>query len=130
MTLQATIAVRSPGTAPIGQGSPLVEVRSLVIRYGSITALHGVDLEVHAGEAVAIVGPNGAGKTSLLSAIAGIIRPADGSIAIGGEPLAGIALPDVVRRGVALVPEGRNIFGSLTVLENLRLGATVRSDGA
>jgi branched-chain amino acid transport system ATP-binding protein len=130
MTLQPPLAVRSAEAAPIGQGSPLVAVRSLVIRYGSITALHGVDLKVHAGEAVAIVGPNGAGKTSLLSAIAGIIRPADGSIAIGSEPLAGIALPDVVRRGVALVPEGRNIFGSLTVLENLRLGATVRSDGA
>jgi branched-chain amino acid transport system ATP-binding protein len=66
----------------------------------------------------------------LLSAIAGIVRPVAGFIAIDGEPLAGIALPDVVRRGIALVPEGRNIFSSLTVMENLRLGATARKDGA
>jgi branched-chain amino acid transport system ATP-binding protein len=120
----------SPAGAPAPQDAPLVSVSDLVVRYGAITAVHGVDLEVRAGEAVAIVGPNGAGKTSLLSAIAGIVRPAGGSVAIGGAPLAAIALPDVVRRGIALVPEGRNIFGSLTVLENLRLGATVRCDAA
>jgi branched-chain amino acid transport system ATP-binding protein len=105
-------------------------VERLVIRYGSIAAVQGVDIRIHASETVAIVGPNGAGKTSLLSAIAGIVRPAAGSITIAGEPLAGIALSDVVRRGVALVPEGRNIFASLTVLENLRLGATARPDHA
>jgi branched-chain amino acid transport system ATP-binding protein len=107
---------------------PLIEVRGLVVRYGRITAVQGVDVTLGAGEIVAVVGPNGAGKTSLLSAIAGIVRPASGSIAIGGQALAGVALSDVVRRGVALVPEGRNIFGSLTVLENLRLGATPRRD--
>jgi branched-chain amino acid transport system ATP-binding protein len=107
---------------------PLIEVRGLVVRHGRTAAVQGVDLTLDAGEIVAIVGPNGAGKTSLLSAISGIARPAAGSIAIGGRPLAGVALSDVVRRGVALVPEGRNIFGSLTVLENLRLGATPRRD--
>jgi branched-chain amino acid transport system ATP-binding protein len=106
----------------------LLDVRQLTVRYGSITALHGVDLQVRAGEVVAIIGPNGAGKTSLLSAIAGIVRPAGGAIEIGGRPADEIALSDVVRHGVALVPEGRNIFGSLTVMENLRLGATVRRD--
>jgi branched-chain amino acid transport system ATP-binding protein len=109
---------------------PLVDVRGLVVRYGSITAVQGVDLEIKPGETVAIVGPNGAGKSSLLSAIAGIVRTAGGSIEIAGEPLASIALPEVVRRGVALVPEGRNIFASLTVIENLRVGATTRSDDA
>ena len=109
-------------------GEALVDVRQLVIRYGAIAAVQGIDLRIGAGEAIAIVGPNGAGKTSLLSAIAGIVRPAAGTIDLGGRSLAGFALSDVVRQGVALVPEGRNIFGSLTVMENLRLGATVRRD--
>jgi branched-chain amino acid transport system ATP-binding protein len=129
MTMQPA-AISTPAMESRKERGPLVDVRDLVVRYGSITAVHGLDLQVHAGEAVAIVGPNGAGKTSLLSAIAGIVRPFGGTIEIAGEPLAAIALPDVVRRGVALVPEGRNTFGSLTVMENLRLGATVRSDGA
>lgn len=116
-----------PDTVP---DNCLVDVRDLVVRYGAITAVHGVDLKVHTGETVAIVGPNGAGKTSLLSAIAGIVRPESGMIDVAGVPLAGLALSDVVHHGVALVPEGRNIFGSLTVLENLRLGATVRRDDA
>jgi len=115
------------GTAP---GESLVEARGLVVRYGGITAVQGVDIRIDAGEAVAIVGPNGAGKTSLLSAIAGIVRPSAGAVSLGGKPLAGLALSDVVRQGIALVPEGRNIFGSLTVMENLRLGATVRRDGS
>ena len=104
--------------------------RRLVIRYGAIAGVQGADFRISAGEAVAIVGPNGAGKTSLLSAIAGIVRPAAGTIHLGGRPLAGFALSDVVRQGVALVPEGRNIFGSLTVMENLRLGGTVRRDAS
>jgi branched-chain amino acid transport system ATP-binding protein len=83
---------------------------------------------VHEGEAVAIIGPNGAGKTSLVSAIAGIVRPSAGTIVRGDAPQRGQVLSDIVRHGIALVPEGRNIFGSLTVLENLRLGATIRRD--
>lgn len=110
-------------------GQPLLDVRGLVVRYGSITAVRGLDLWVERDEIVAIVGPNGAGKTSLLSAVAGIVRPSGGSIAIAGRPTAAVAQPDIVRCGAALVPEGRNIFGSLTVLENLRLGATIRRDG-
>lgn len=114
----------------IPSGEALVDVRQLVIRYGAIAAVRGVDLKIRPGEAVAIVGPNGAGKTSLLSAIAGIVRPAAGTISLCGRPLAGLVLSDVVRQGAALVPEGRNIFGSLTVLENLQLGATVRRDAS
>jgi len=83
---------------------------------------------VNEGEIVSIVGPNGAGKTSLISAVAGIVAPAAGSIVFAGKSLVGIALEDVVARGLALVPEGRHIFGSLTVMENLMLGATVRTD--
>jgi branched-chain amino acid transport system ATP-binding protein len=106
---------------------PLLQVSRLVVRYGAVTAVRGVDLAVGEGEIVSIVGPNGAGKTSLVSAIAGIVL-ASGSIVFAGKSLAGIALEDVVAHGIALVPEGRHIFASLTVTENLLLGATVRSD--
>ena len=109
---------------------PLLEVSGLVVRYGAVTAVRGVDLGVGEGQIVSIVGPNGAGKTSIISAIAGIVVPAAGSIAFTGRSLAGIALEDVVAQGLALVPEGRHIFASLTVMENLLLGATVRRDAA
>ena len=105
---------------------PLLEVSGLVVRYGAVTAVRGVDLTIGEGEIVSIVGPNGAGKTSLVSAVAGIVPPAAGSIVFAGKSLAGIALEDVVAQGIALVPEGRHIFASLTVTENLMLGATVR----
>ena len=108
--------------------APLLQVSGLVIRYGAITAVRGVDLDVGEGEIVGIVGPNGAGKTSLLSAIAGIVRPAAGTIAFAGRRLDHTLLEDVVALGIALVPEGRHIFASLTVAENLALGATVRRD--
>jgi len=109
-------------------GAALLSVAGLAVHYGAIQAVRGVDLEVQQGEAVAIVGPNGAGKTSLLSAIAGIVTPAAGSVAFEGRPLASVAVEDVMRMGIALVPEGRRIFASLTVEENLRLGATTRRD--
>ena len=109
-------------------GEPLLAVSGLVVRYGAITAVRGVEFSVGHGEVVAIVGPNGAGKTSLLSAIAGIVASAAGSVIVAGKPLLGLALESVVQHGVALVPEGRHIFASLTVLENLMLGATIRKD--
>ena len=112
----------------MNESAPLLEVSGLIVRYGAVTAVRGVDLRVNEGEIVSIVGPNGAGKTSLISAVAGIVAPAAGSIVFAGKSLAGIALEDVVARGLALVPEGRHIFGSLTVMENLMLGATVRTD--
>jgi branched-chain amino acid transport system ATP-binding protein len=106
----------------------LLVVADLIVRYGAIIAVRGVDLSVGRGEVVAIVGPNGAGKTSLLSAIAGIVTPAAGSVTFKGDTLTGMVLEGVVRKGIALVPEGRHIFASLTVLENLMLGATIRTD--
>jgi branched-chain amino acid transport system ATP-binding protein len=110
--------------------TPLLRVSGLVVRYGAIAAVRGVDLDVADGEIVAIVGPNGAGKTSLLSAIAGIVKPAAGAVSFAGNALGGLVLEDVVRHGIALVPEGRHIFATLTVAENLLLGATVRDDAA
>ena len=108
--------------------TPLLAVSGLVVRYSAVTAVRGVDLQVDNGEIVSIVGPNGAGKSSLISAIAGIVTPVAGAIKFAGKPLGGIALEDVVAHGVALVPEGRHIFASLTVSENLVLGAATRRD--
>ena len=108
--------------------APLLDVSGLVVRYGAVTAVRGVDFRVNESEIVSVVGPNGAGKSSLISAIAGIVPPAAGTIVFAGQELAGIVLEDVVARGLALVPEGRHIFPSLTVFENLMLGATIRAD--
>ena len=109
--------------------APLLVVSGLVVRYGAITAVRGLNLEVADGETVGIVGPNGAGKDlAPRRAIAGIVPPLAGRVTFAGAPLSGIALEDVVGRGIALVPEGRHIFAALTVRENLLLGATVRRD--
>jgi branched-chain amino acid transport system ATP-binding protein len=107
---------------------PLLAVSDLHVRYGAVAALRGVSLRVDPGEFVAVVGPNGAGKSSLLLTIAGAVKPQAGTIEFRGAPIAGAALEAIVRRGIALVPEGRHIFGTLTVEENLRLGITVRAD--
>ncbi len=108
----------------------LLAIDDLAVSYGRIAALRGVSLHVDSGEIVAIVGPNGAGKSTLLSCIAGLVRPAGGTVLFRGDPIAGQALERTVRRGIALVPEGRHVFAGLTVLENLRLGATIRTDRA
>ena len=108
----------------------LLEVEELSVRYGRITALDRVTISVGKGEVVAIVGPNGAGKTSLLNAIVGLVRPVGGVVLLDGENLVGQSLERSVRRGVALVLEGRHVFAGLTVLENLKLGATLQRDAA
>lgn len=107
----------------------MLTVRDLRVRYGTVAALRGVDLDVAAGEIVSVVGPNGAGKTTALAAVAGALRTSGGQILLDDADLVGADPEAIVRRGVALVPEGRHVFGSLTVEENLRLGATVRRPG-
>jgi branched-chain amino acid transport system ATP-binding protein len=97
-------------------------------RYGAITALRGVSIEVQQGELVALLGVNGAGKSTLLGTIAGVVRPWQGSIHFQGVPILGKTPEQITRLGIALVPEGRDIFPSLTVEENLRLGAFTRQD--
>ena len=112
------------------EAETLLNIEDLVVRYGEIVALRGVDLTVRRGEIVAIVGPNGAGKTSLLSTIAGVVRPAEGTIRWLGTNLAELGIEGTVRGGVALVPEGRHVFARLTVTENLQIGATIRKGDA
>ncbi|HJU48343.1 MAG TPA: ABC transporter ATP-binding protein [Gaiellaceae bacterium] len=108
----------------------MLEIADLRVSYGRIPALHGISLHVDTGEAVAIVGPNGAGKTTTLSAIFGLVAPAAGTIVFEGASLVGSSPERILRRGLALVPEGRHIFGTLTVGENLQLGTTARRDRA
>ena len=106
----------------------MLAVEDLAVRYGPIAALRGVSITVDEGEFVGIVGPNGAGKSTLLFSITGAVKAETGSVSFCGETLSGLAPEDIVRRGMALVPEGRELFGELTVEENLRLGATIRRD--
>ena len=103
-------------------------MNDLEVCYGRLAALRGVHLEVAAGEIVCMVGPNGAGKSTTLLTIAGELSPHGGAILFEGRPLTGLATEKVVRRGVSLVPEGRRIFGRLTVDENLRLATFIRRD--
>ncbi len=100
----------------------MLAVEALHVHYGAAEALRGIDLEVAAGETVALVGANGAGKTTLLRALMGLVRPSAGRILLDGRDVAGNAPPQMVRCGLALSPEGRELFGSLTVRDNLRLG--------
>jgi branched-chain amino acid transport system ATP-binding protein len=106
---------------------PLLELRDVKARYGPIRALHGVSLTVDEGEVVSILGANGAGKTTTLRAISGAVRKS-GDVAFDGRSIAKRAPESVARLGVAHVPEGRGLFGELTVWENLRMGAYVRGE--
>jgi branched-chain amino acid transport system ATP-binding protein len=105
----------------------LLEARGLHAAYGETKVLHGIDFAVEEGGVTALLGANGAGKTTTLRAICGMVRT-QGEIVLGGEQIAGLATEDVVRRGVAHVPDGRGTFMELTVEENMRLGAYVRAD--
>jgi len=108
----------------------LLEVRGLQVRYGGINAVKGIDLDVGKGEFVTLIGANGAGKTTTLKALAGLLRPAAGHIHYNGEDITARPACERVRLGLALVPEGRGVFGRLTVEENLAMGAYSRRDAA
>jgi branched-chain amino acid transport system ATP-binding protein len=106
----------------------MLEIKNLHVYYGGIHALHGVSLRVPDGKIVTLLGSNGAGKSSTLRTIAGIVKPSEGSITFDGQNLLGLKSFEVLRRGIALVPEGRRVFVNLTVRENLILGAYTRND--
>ncbi len=109
--------------------SALLELDGIDIRHGTVPAVRGLSLEVNAGEIVGLIGPNGAGKSTTLHAIMGVLELSAGEIRLAGSPLRGRRPEQVARAGIALVPEGRRIFGDFTVEENLRLGLTARRDG-
>ncbi|MEK7701567.1 MAG: ABC transporter ATP-binding protein [candidate division NC10 bacterium] len=106
----------------------MLSVDALEVAYGEIRALKGVGLGVGRGEIVALLGNNGAGKTTTLKTISGLLHPTRGTVTLDGEPLAGLPPHDIVRKGIAHVPEGRRIFNRLTVRENLVMGAYLRRD--
>lgn len=107
----------------------MLEVRGLAVSYGNIRAVQGIDLDVAEGEIVALIGANGAGKSSTLRAVSGIEKPVAGSIRFDGREIAGRPPHEIIAAGISQVPEGRQIFGSLSVRENLRLGAFLRPGG-
>ena len=108
----------------------MLEVRGLRVSYGGINAVKGIDFTVGKGELVTLIGANGAGKTTTLKALAGLLRPAAGHIYYNGEDITARPAFELVRLGLALVPEGRGVFGRLTVEENLAMGAYTRRDAA
>lgn len=106
--------------------TPLLNVAGIDVSYGQVPALRQVSLTVASGEIVALVGSNGAGKTTTMRAISGLLAPRAGSISFGGEPIAGLPAHRVVRRGITHLPEGRDLFASLTVLDNLSMGYWIK----
>ena len=108
----------------------MLKVKDLVVKYGGITAVKDISLEIGVGETVALIGANGAGKSSTLNAISGLLRSASGTITFDGKDITGVSPDKIVEMGLVQVPEGRQIFTRLTVEENLRMGAFVNRDKA
>ena len=106
----------------------MLKVENLVVSYGGIEALKGISLEVPKGQIVTLIGANGAGKSTLLRSVVGLVKPKSGQIVYNGDNITGINSQQIVKKGLTLVPEGRRIFPNLTVLENLQIGAYMRSD--
>lgn len=108
----------------------LLELKDLHVSYGAIRALHGISLSVEEGQIATLIGSNGAGKSTTLRAISGLVRPASGTISFGGQRIDGMKPHDIVALGISQSPEGRGVFGNMTVDENLELGAYIRTDKA
>jgi branched-chain amino acid transport system ATP-binding protein len=108
--------------------TPILELRDVKVAYGKVQALHGVDLAVGEGEAVALLGANGAGKSTTLRAVSGLLRPTSGDILFRGRSIAGWSPDAILRAGIAHCPEERHVWGEMSVAENLRLGAFLCGD--
>ena len=113
---------------PTDDKSPILQLQKVQISYGHIQAVKGIDLELYSGELVCLIGANGAGKTTTLNAIAGTLPIRDGQLMYQGQAINTVPAHQRLRKGIALVPEGRGIFTRLTVEENLRMGAYIRDD--
>jgi branched-chain amino acid transport system ATP-binding protein len=120
---------RAGGGERPGNGAPLLEVRDLVVHHGQLRALDGISLRVFPGEVYAIIGANGAGKSTLLRTIAGLHHPTAGSISFDDTDVTGLRPERRVRQGIVMVPEGRRLFGSLSVEENLQVGGAYAREG-
>jgi len=120
----------SDAGAPASTAGPSLSVRGLVVRYGPVPAVDDVSFELHPGTITTIIGSNGAGKSTIMKALSGLVKPAAGSVKLFGRELAGAAPDEIVRQGMSLVPEGRRLFASMTVRENLNTGAYTRRDAA
>lgn len=108
----------------------MLKIQNLTVRYGGITAVDGISMQIKAHETVALIGANGAGKTTTLHAVSGLLKAAGGSIEFGGTDITKMPADQIVARGVIQVPEGRQVFAKLTIEENLRLGAYLQKDKA
>lgn len=106
----------------------ILEIKNLVVNFGGIKAVDGVSIDVEQGKIVTLVGANGAGKSTILRCVSGIVRPKSGDILFEGQSIIGKTPDNIVSRGITLVPEGRRVFPNLTVLENLKIGAYLRTD--
>jgi len=120
-----SVATSSTPPAAASTAPPMLAVRGVKTYYGNIIALKGVDLDVQAGEIVAMIGANGAGKSTLMMTIFGDPRPREGQILFEGRDITGLPAHEIARLRIAQAPEGRRIFARMTVLENLQMGATV-----
>ena len=112
----------------MADAEPLLALRKLEVAYGGIQAVKGIDLDVGQGELVCLIGANGAGKTTTLKGICGLLPVKAGTIRYDGEDVTGKPAFQLVQRGLAMVPEGRGVFGALTIEENLAMGAYIRND--
>ncbi len=106
----------------------MLKIDDLRVNYGGIEAVKGISFEVAEKSIVTLIGANGAGKSTILRSIVGLVKPAAGSISFEGKELVGMDTPDIVAKGIALVPEGRHVFPDMTVLENIKIGAYLRKD--
>ncbi len=108
--------------------SNILEIRNLVVSYGGIEAVKGIDMDIEQGKIVTLIGANGAGKSTTMKAIAGLVKPKQAEITFGGKSIVGLPPDQIVALGITMVPEGRRVFPNLTVKENLRIGGYLRKD--
>ena len=106
----------------------VLEARNIKVGYGEVEILHGISMGVDKTEIISIIGPNGAGKSTLMKTILGLLKPTHGKITFGGHDITGLSPDKIVRRGICYVPQTDNVFPSLTVEENLEMGAFIRKD--